>query len=41
MKDDVTKMMDEMKAGYPGVAHIILDERNVYLTAMLQLCFYY
>ena len=36
MKDDVTKMMDEMKENYPGVSKIILDERNVYLTAMLQ-----
>ena len=29
-------MMEEMKEGYPGVYRIILDERNVYLTAMLQ-----
>lgn len=36
MKDDVTKMVQEMKDGYPGVAKIIIDERNVYLTAMLQ-----
>ena len=36
MKDEVTKMMEEMKRGYPGVYKIILDERNIYLTAMLQ-----
>ena len=36
MKDDVTSMVKEMKDGYPGVAKIIIEERNVYLTAMLQ-----
>jgi len=36
MKDEVSEMLEEMRTGYPGVYHIILDERNVYLTAMLQ-----
>ena len=35
-EDTLEKLMDEMKVGYPSAARVILDERDLYLTGMLQ-----
>ena len=35
-EDTLEKLMEEMKVGYPSAARVILDERDIYLTGMLQ-----